>query len=110
MIEASHKNERNASWLPMIVIAMAQILMSFNINSLRVLMAGIGASFGTPPTMVGSAIVTHSLFIAGFVMGAKIGELYGSTSVFRTTVALFGVAMATMGRSQRAGIFDSWLS
>ena len=25
MIEASHKNERNASWLPMIVIAMAQI-------------------------------------------------------------------------------------
>ena len=56
MIEASHKNERNVSWLPMIVIAMAQILMSFNINSLRVSMAGIGASFGTPPTMVGQRL------------------------------------------------------
>jgi MFS family permease len=105
MIEASHKNERNASWLPMIVIAMAQILMSFNINSLRVSMAGIGASFGTPPTMVGSAIVTHSLFIAGFVMmGAKVGELYGPTSVFRATVALFGVAMATMAASPTATV------
>jgi hypothetical protein len=67
-------------------------------------MAGIGASFGTPPTMVGSAIVTHSLFIAGFVMGAKIGELYGSTSVFRTTVAVFGVAMATMAASPTATV------
>ena len=101
--EASRKIIPNASWLPMIVIAMAQILMSFNINSLRVSMAGIGASFGTPPTMVGSAIVTHSLFIAGFVMmGAKVGELYGPTSVFRTTVALFGVAMATMAASPTA--------
>jgi MFS family permease len=105
MIEASHKNERNVSWSPMIVIAMAQILMSFNINALRVSMAGIGASFGTPPTMVGSAIVAHSLFIAGFVMmGAKVGELYGPTSVFRATVALFGVAMATMAASPTATV------
>ena len=105
MIEVSHANVRNASWSPMIVIAMAQILMSFNINSLRVSMAGIGASFGTPPTMVGSAIVTHSLFIAGFVMlGAKVGELYGPTFVFRTTVALFGVAMATMAASPTATV------
>src|ERR1700758_3686632 len=105
MIKGSHQKERNVSWLPMIVIAMAQILMSFNINSLRVSMAGIGASFGTPPTMVGSAIVTHSLFIAGFVMvGAKVGELYGPTSVFRATVALFGVAMAIMAASPTATV------
>jgi MFS family permease len=105
MIEASHTKVRNASWLPMIILAMAQILMSFNINSLRVSMAGIGASFGRPPTMVGSAIVTHSLFIAGFVMlGAKVGELCGSTSVFRTTVAIFGVAMATMAASPTATV------
>jgi hypothetical protein len=104
MIEASHKNERNASWLPMIVIAMAQILMSFNINSLRVSMAGIGASFGTPPTMVGSAIVTHSLFIAGFVMmGAKVGELYGPTAVFRELRQnLFGLHQIF----QLAAVFD----
>jgi hypothetical protein len=66
MIEASHKNERNASWLPMIVIAMAQILKSFNINSLRVSMAGIGASFGTPPYYGGISdcgpLVVHRRF------------------------------------------------
>jgi MFS family permease len=101
--EASPKTAQNAPWLPMVVVAMAQVLMSFNINALRVSMGGIGASFGTPPTTVGTAIVTHSLFIAGFVMlGAKIGARYGPTSVFRATVILFGVAMAVMTASPTA--------
>src|ERR1700686_3291327 len=101
--EASLKAMRSTSWLPMVVVAMAQVLMSFNINALRVSMGGIGASFGTPPTTVGTAIVTHSLFIAGFVMlGAKIGARYGPTSVFRATVILFGVAMAIMTASPTA--------
>ena len=90
----------NASWLPMIVIAMAQILMSFNINALRVSMGGIGASFDTPPTTVGTAIVSHSLFIAGFVMlGAEVGALFGPKTVFRAMVVLFGVAMAILTTS-----------
>ena len=90
----------NASWLPMIAIAMAQILMSFNINALRVSMGGIGASFDTPPTTVGTAIVSHSLFIAGFVMlGAKVAALSGPKTVFRAMVVLFGVAMAIMTTS-----------
>lgn len=101
--EASPKTAQNSPWLPMIVVAMAQVLMSFNINALRVSMGGIGASFGTPPTTVGTAIVTHSLFIAGFVMlGAKISARYGPTSVFRATVILFGVAMAVMTASPTA--------
>jgi MFS family permease len=103
--EASSKAMRSTSWLPLIIVAMAQILMSFNINALRVSMAGIGASFGTPPTTVGSAIVTHSLFIAGLVMiGARIGALYGPTSVFRAAIALFGVAMTIMAASPTATV------
>src|SRR5271169_4277455 len=82
------------SWLPMIVIAMAQILMSFNVNALPVSIGGIVASFDTPPTTVGTAIVTYSLFVAGFVMlGAKIGALFGSRRVFQAMVVLFGAAM-----------------
>jgi MFS family permease len=101
--EASLKTMRSTSWLPMIVVAMAQVLMSFNINALRVSMAGIGASFGTPPTTVGSAIVTHSLFIAGLVMlGARIGALCGPTSVFRVAVAVYGIAMTIMAASPTA--------
>ncbi|HEX3419532.1 MAG TPA: hypothetical protein VHT21_24490, partial [Stellaceae bacterium] len=37
---AGDKPELRASWLPMIVIALAQILMSFNINALRVSVGG----------------------------------------------------------------------
>jgi MFS family permease len=103
--EASSKTMRSISWLPLIIVAMAQILMSFNINALRVSMAGIGASFGTPPTTVGSAIVTHSLFIAGLVMmGARVGALYGPTSVFRAAIAVFGVAMTIMAASPTATV------
>jgi MFS family permease len=87
----------------MTIIAMAQILMSFNINALRVTIGGIVASFDASPTTVGTAIVTHSLFIAGFVMvGAKIGALFGARPVFRATVALFGVSMLIMTLSPNA--------
>ena len=37
-------------------------------------------------------------------MGAKVGELYGPTSVFRATAGLFGVAMATMAASPTATV------
>jgi MFS family permease len=87
----------------MIIVAMAQILMALNINALRVSIGGIVASFDASPTIVGTAIVTHSLFIAGFVMlGAKIGALWGSRLVFRTTVLLFGGAMIIMTLSPTA--------
>lgn len=97
---AGHKPELRASWLPMIVIGLAQILMSFNINALRVSVGGIVASFNTSPTTVGTAIVIHSLVVAGLVMlGAKIGTRFGARSVFQAMVVLFGVAMAIMAQS-----------
>lgn len=97
---AGQKPELRASWLPMIVIAMAQILMSFNINALRVSVGGIVASFNTSPTTVGTAIVIHSLVVAGLVMlGAKIAALFGARSVFQATVVLFGGALTIMALS-----------
>jgi MFS family permease len=94
---------KQASWLPMIVVALGQILMSFNINALRVSVGGIVASFNTSPTTVGTAIVIHSLVVAGLVMlGAKIVALFGAHSLFRAMVALFGAAMAIMALSPYA--------
>ena len=80
------------SWLPLIVTAMTQVLMSFNVNALSVSIGGIVASFDTSPTTVGTAIVTYSLFVAAFVMlGARICALWGTRPVFHGAVALFGV-------------------
>ena len=97
------KTEPLASWFPMVVIAMAQILMIFNVSTLQVSIEGIVSSFNTPATTVGTAIVTYSLVVAGLIMlGARIGEMYGSQRVFRAMVALFGAAMALMALSPGA--------
>ncbi|MBV9816476.1 MAG: MFS transporter [Alphaproteobacteria bacterium] len=87
----------------MIVVALGQVLMSFNINALRVSVGGIVASFNTSPTTVGTAIVIHSLIVAGFVMvGAKIAARYGARLVFQATAGLFGGAVMIMALSPSA--------
>jgi len=86
--------EPQASWLPMIIIGISQILLVFNVASLQVSIDGIVSSFRTPATTIGTAIVTYSLVVAGFIMvGARAGQIYGSRRVFRAAVLLFGFAM-----------------
>ena len=48
-------SEIKAPWLAMIIIAMGQALMSFNVAALPVSMGGMVESFNTPPTTVGTA-------------------------------------------------------
>ena len=101
----AEKSEPQDSWLPMIVIAMGQALMSFNVAALPVSMGGMVASFNTPPTTVGTAIVMYSLGVAGFVMlGAKLGQRFGSKIFFQAAVAMFLIAMITMAISPTAPI------
>src|SRR5215469_1753256 len=93
--------EPQAPWLPMVIIAMAQILLIFNVSTLQVSIEGIVSSFNAPATTVGTAIVTYSLVVAGFIMlGAKLGQSFGSRRVFRTMVVLFGAAMLLMTLSR----------
>ena len=81
----------------MVVIGMGQVQMSLNINALPVSMGNIVAEFDTSPTTVGTAIVSYSLAVAGFVMlGGKLGQKFGSLNVFRAATALLFVAMVIM--------------
>jgi predicted MFS family arabinose efflux permease len=85
------------SWVPMIAIALGQAMMSFNVASLPVSLSGMVASFGVPPTTIATGIVMYSLAVAGFVMlGAKLVQRFGSTTVFRFVVCLFGAAQVLM--------------
>jgi MFS family permease len=94
-----------ASWLPMAVIAMGQMLMSFNVAALPVSMRGMVESFNTAPTTVGTAIVMYSLGVSGFVMlGAKLGQRFGSKVFFQAAVAMFLAAMAVMVLSPNATV------
>lgn len=94
---------RRTSWRPMIVIALAQMLMVFNVSTLQVSIDGIASSFGAPATTVGTAIVVYSLVVAGLIiLGARIGQAVGSKRVFRSMLVLFAIAMAVMAASPGA--------
>lgn len=81
----------------MVIIAMGQAQMSLNINALPVSIGGIVADFGVPATSVGTAIVVHSLAVAGFTMlGAKLGQKFGSLNTFRTGTVGLLAAMVLM--------------
>jgi MFS family permease len=109
----SNKNVPNAgevaevrdSWIPMIVIAMGQALMSFNVAAIPVSMGGMVKDFNTPPTTVGTAVVFYSLGVSGFIMlGAKLGQRFGAKIFFQAAVGLFLAAMVTMVLSPTAEI------
>src|ERR1700754_2487304 len=101
-IPLAHEEER-ASWVPMIAIALGQMIMSFNVASLPVAMGGMVKSFSVPPTTVATGIVAYSMLVAGFVMlGAKLAQRFGALQVFRFAVVLFCASQILMTFSPTA--------
>jgi predicted MFS family arabinose efflux permease len=97
------QSEEQASWAPMIAIALGQMIMSYNVASLPVAMGGMVQSFGVPPTTVATGIVAYGMLVAGFVMlGAKLCQRYGATRVFRAAVVLFCISQIVMTFSPTA--------
>ena len=105
MSPAGKSSEAQDPWLPMIVIAMGQALMSFNVAALPISMGGMVSDFGVPPTTVGTAIVMYSLGVSGFIMlGAKLGQRFGSKLFFQSAVSLFLIALIVMVFSPTASV------
>jgi MFS family permease len=103
--QPSAETELRDSWVPMIVIAMGQMLMSFNVAAIPVSMGGMVESFNTPPTTVGTAVVLYSLGVSGFIMlGAKLGQRFGSKIFFQAAAGLFLLAMVIMVVSPTAEV------
>jgi MFS family permease len=102
---ASPETETRDSWIPMIVIALGQMLMSFNVAAIPVSMGGMVESFNTPPTTVGTAVVLYSLGVSGFIMlGAKLGQRFGSKIFFQMAAGLFLLAMVIIVVSPTAEV------
>ncbi|MET0868781.1 MAG: MFS transporter, partial [Pseudorhodoplanes sp.] len=102
---ASPAAETRESWVPMIAIALGQMIMSFNVASLPVAMGGMVQSFNVPPTTVATGIVAYSMLVAGFVMlGAKLTQRFGAINVFRLAVIVFGCAQVLMTLSPNANM------
>src|SRR5262249_13644516 len=91
------------SWVPMIVIALGQAIMSFNVASLPVALSGMVRSFNVPPTTVATGIVTYSMAVAGLVMlGAKLNQRFGALNALRAVVLLLGAGQVLMTSSPSA--------
>src|ERR1700755_1088560 len=88
--------QARASWIPMIAIALGQMIMSFNVASLPVAMGGMVKSFAVPPTTVATGIVAYSMLVA------KLGQRFGAWRVFRGAVVLFCIAQILMTFSPNA--------
>ena len=99
----SPPDEVQDSWVPMIAIALGQMIMSFNVASLPVAMGGMVESFDVPPTTIATGIVAYSMLVAGFVMlGAKLTQRFGALRVFRIAVVVFGAGQVMMTFSPTA--------
>lgn len=78
------------SWLPLISLFFAQVLMSFNVAALPISLGGMVSEFGVPPTVASTTIVMYGIAVAALVMtGAKLGQRVGWVLIFRVVVALF---------------------
>lgn len=85
------------SWLPMVSLFLAQVLMSFNVAALPISLGGMVADFGVPPTIASTTIVMYGLAVAALVMtGAKLGRRVGWVLIFRVVVALFAGSAVMM--------------
>jgi MFS family permease len=97
------KTPAYASWLPLVVILLAQIQMAFNVNAIPVSIGPIVEELEVPATSVGTALVFYSLFVAAFVLvGAKLGKMFGERLVFQVTALAHGAAMGIMALSSGA--------
>src|ERR1700742_4089681 len=105
MTAGAYHEETRTSWLPMVAIALGQMIMSFHVASPPVAMGGMVKSFGVPPTTVATGIVAYSMLVAGFVMlGAKLAQRYGALQVFRAAVVLFFISQVMMTFSPTAAV------
>ncbi len=96
--------EERRSWVPMVGLFLAQVLMSFNVAALPVSLGGMVEEFGVPPTVVSSTIVVYGLAVAALVMtGAKLGQRIGWVVVFRVVVATFAASALMMIFSPTVG-------
>lgn len=93
------------NWLPLAILASAQVLLVFNIATLKISIEGIITAFDTGSNMVKTAVIMYSLVVAaGILASARLAIIVGARRIFRFSIALFGAAMAAMAWSPTAGV------
>ncbi|HYO88562.1 MAG TPA: MFS transporter, partial [Candidatus Limnocylindrales bacterium] len=91
--------ETSASWLPLIIVMMVQIQISF--NAFNVSINGITTDLGIAATSVGLALTTGTFAMASFILlGAKLGAKIGVRRAFQIGVIIPAIAAGVIAVSQ----------
>lgn len=102
---SNHAGRLGTRWWPLVALALGQAQLSWNSNVLPISVGSIGAEFGAGPAVVVSAIVAHSLGVAGFTMlGARLGQRWGPLATFRAMTVMFVAAMLLMATSRTPAV------
>lgn len=95
--------ENSASWLPLIVICLAQVLVVLNPSVTNTAIGSIVADLNTPATTVQTGLVFYSLVTAALMIAAgKLGGASGSLNALRVGGGLFSVGMLVIGLTPSA--------
>ena len=98
---AAADTERRASWIPIVAILLAQLLLVLNVTMLKVSIEDIAESLSAASSWVKSAIVAYALSVAALITtGAKLDELFGVRRMFRVGVLVFAASMTAMALSR----------
>ena len=94
---AASAEPRN-SWLPLIVVMMVQVQVSF--NAFNVSIQGITKDLGIPASSVGLALTTSTFAMAGFVLlGAKLGAKLGVRRALQIGIVVPALVALTISLS-----------
>lgn len=104
MTTHTEKASVKTSWMPLVSLFLAQVLMSFNVAALPISLGGMVSEFGVPPTVASTTIVMYGLAVAALVMtGAKLGQRVGWVLIFRVVIGLFAASSVLMIVSPTVG-------
>jgi MFS family permease len=87
-------------WLPIILLASAQFVMTLDSSVMNVSITQIVADLDTSIQGVQAAITLYTLVMAAFMLaGAKLGDILGRKQVFAIGLAVYGVGSLTTSLS-----------
>ena len=87
-------------WIPIIILASGQFVMTLDTSVMNVSISQITADLNTSIQGVQAAITLYALVMAALMLtGAKLGDIYGRNRMFAIGLAVYGVGSLTTALS-----------
>jgi MFS family permease len=97
--------EASVSWLPLIVVCLAQMTVIVNPAVTSTAIGAIVADFDTPATTIQNALVLYALFSAALMpVGSRLAGIIGPLGSFRLGLAIFSAGILTVALAPAANV------